>query len=137
MTPKKCEYCDGKGGRTTARSWWEPCTHCYTTGQREAWPVKLTLFCWRHFKPSRLYPQFEYDQFNPVLYPPYPWTCRGCNGVGCDVYGFECESCHSSGLRWPWFAPIRRGWRWLAAPIQEWRYKRRMNKPLSEDEIPF
>lgn len=136
MRPKKCEYCRGKGGGRTHRSWWEPCAYCYTTGHAWRWLVKLHLFYWRHFKPA-VYPQFEYDQFNPVLYPPYPWTCRGCNGVGCDVYAFECEACHGSGLRWPWFAPIRRGWRWLITPPKKMARKKVENKSLGEDEIPF
>lgn len=137
MNPKKCKYCNGQGGRSTRRSWWEDCWYCCGTGYAWRWLIVLQLFYWRHFKPS-IYPQFEHDQFSPTLYPPYPWTCRGCNGVGCDLYGYEaCEGCAGSGLRWQWMAPALRAWRWVIKPWQDWRYRREMNKPLSEDEIPF
>lgn len=135
---KKCEYCKGQGGRSTRRSWWEDCHHCYGTTYAWRWIIILMLFYWRHFKTSH-YPQFgEFDQFNPMLYPPYLWTCRTCNGMGCDLYGYEsCESCDGSGLRWQWMNPIRKAWRWIIKPYQNWRYNRQMNKPLSNDEIPF
>ena len=137
MEIKKCRYCDGLGGMRTRRSYWQDCQHCLATGYGWRPAVVAKLFYWRHFKPS-MYPQFEYDQFSPTLYPPYPWTCRGCNGVGCDLYGYEaCEGCDGSGLRWAWAVPVRGAWRRLIKPWQDWRYERRMNRPLSEDEIPF
>lgn len=137
MKIKPCEYCNGLGGRSTRRSWWEDCRHCLSTGYAWRPAVIVKLWYWRHFD-MRSYPQFEYDQFSPTLYPPYPWTCRACNGVGCDHYGYEaCDACEGSGLRWRWFGPVLAGWRWLARPVQDWQYKRRISKPLSDDEIPF
>ena len=131
----RCESCQGLGGFTKPwkRYSYEPCHTCYTTGLRWRWLIRLIMLYYYWFDPQML-PQFGNDGFDPFLNPPAPWSCRACNGIGGDYYGYDpCEVCGGDGLRWKWVRPVRKVWN----GFWTWKARQDADKPLSEDEIPF
>ena len=136
-----CEKCNGSGYdyRTSPRQMFgRLCYACCGTGLRPRWLVWLKLQFWTKRRwGGLLYADFQYIAWNPFVNPPWPWTCRECNGQGVDPYCYPCESCDATGLRWQWVQPIR-AWVsairfWFSVHWKKWR----RNRNAATDDIPF
>lgn len=138
MIPR-CERCNGNGFYTKYRNGrmnTNSCEYCLTTGYKGRWLIWLELR--RLWWVEGYSPQFAYDQFSPMLYPPMPWTCRRCNGVGADFYGYDsCPACDGSGLRWRFMQPVILWYYKGYNPVKDWLRKRKDDGEINEDEIPF
>lgn len=132
---QKCEICNGTGYTHKMRHI-NACWKCYTTGYELLFTQKAILWYWRNFKPEFLPLGDGYIEWDNVVFPPKPWECRACNGLGYNPYEM-CEDCNGSGIRWRLvylcltliYALIR----WYKAR----KWEQESHKPLSEDEIPF
>ena len=98
-----CKRCKGSGYLKPSYRYklGRMCPGCYGTGFKYRWLQWLKYHFWIKYQYRNLvHADFDYADWDTFLFPPKPWTCSLCNGVGGDPYGGECETCNATGLRW-------------------------------------